>query len=238
MTTFFRAFRTSQVFVPTSGLTGLLEKRVQLYTPLELGDAASFVGDFQHSADSDLGLDDVAGYHNNHADDPGASSLSLADGAGFNWERPRGLSDALALYQHLHIILDGFHPPTNTIETLTAGETINVGMAVYVPSSNTANLSTANSNGGIEAFPVGLANSHATAGDDVLVRCEGSIYQDDWTLTTGTTLLTVGAWYFLSDTPGMLTTTAPSTNNHTIIRVGRALTEKLFDIEISDGIVL
>jgi hypothetical protein len=242
MITLFRAHQMPQVFVPTSGLTGLLEKRVQLYTPLELGAAASFIGDFQHSADSDIYLDDAADWHNNHANDPGGSALSLADGAGFNWERSRGISGDLTLSHKVHIVLDGYHPggggTDNTSHTLTAGETVNAGMAVYVPSSNTVNLSTANSAGSIESFPVGLANGNATVGNEVEVLCEGSVYLPDWTAVIGTANLTVGSWYFLSDTSGKLTTTAPSTANHTIIRVGRAITTTLFDIEISDGIVL
>jgi hypothetical protein len=163
--------------------------------------------------------------------------MALVDSAAANMERPRVSTHNMALTDTVHVSLDGHHPDTS-IHTLNAGETINVGMAVYIPTSNTANLATANSAGSIESFPVGLANSNATVGTDVEVLCEGSVYQADWSLVTGTATLTVGAWYFLSDTDGMLTTTAPSTDNHIIIRVGRAITETLFDIEISDGVVL
>lgn len=60
-------------------------------------------------------------------------------------------------------------------------------------------------------YAIGVAVSSGAPTEDVLVTHMGLITQEDWTEVTGTTLLTTGSRYYLSDTdPGQLVTVAPS----------------------------
>lgn len=60
----------------------------------------------------------------------------------------------------------------------------------------------------------------------------------DWTNVIGSMLLTQGQIYYLSTTPGMLTTTAPTTVGQCVTRVGVAITTQLFEIFLQAPILL
>lgn len=245
MNNLFRTFLMPQAMVPTSGLTGLLEKRVSLYTPLILGDAVSFLGDFNHSADSDLYLDDAVTYHNNHGSDPGASALSMADSATFSWSRNRSLPDTLNLTSFAHASLDGYHPSTGgdpdlSKHVMVASGNIAVGQPVYIINSNTVAWAEAVPNGSdysrCQVF--GLCQVAGTNGNAVTILTDGYVERDNWGIITGTLTLTVGALYYLSETVGQLTETPPSSDGSMIVRVGRAFTPTKLDIEIGETAIL
>lgn len=242
MNNLFRTFLMPQAMVPTSGLTGLLEKRVSLYTPLILGDAVSFIGDFNHSADSDLDLVDVVASHNNHASDPGSVALSLTQNATFNWSRSRGILDVLALSDHAHAYLLGLGgggggDPDLSKHTATFDSTMVVGQPIYVSGNNTVDLAKADNVTTAEA--VGLVLTGATAGDDGEWIAEGSVVKLDWTAITGSAALTPGSTYYLSEiTAGMLSASAPTTRGNYVVRVGKALSTTKIDIEIAVDLLL
>lgn len=237
-------------FIPLfSRNVGLIEKRHSVSSWLNLVGTVNFSGDFNHSASNTLLLDYDVEDHVNHGEDPASQSLNLSSNAGQVVERPRAVESVLTLNDHAHAALEGYHPPGTgngdadlTKHIMTASGTINKGQPLYVSSSNT--VTTANANPGSPipnysvAYSIGLAGDDATTGQDVTVHCEGSVEQDDWSLVAGTANLTAGALYYLDSTAGLLTTTPLTTNGLVSIKIGRALTTKKIDIEISDPVIL
>lgn len=241
-----RMFRRNPVMSPLSGSVGLLEKRIDAFSGLSLVDVAAAVGDFGHGFSSTLLLDSDAISHTNHGSDPGSHTMALGDSATVIMDKPRELTSNVTFADAAHACLCGYHPSSSStptgLETLTASETVNIGQPVIVLTTNS--VSKANAYLGLipiytVGYPIGLAASDATSGNDIQIRTEGSVTQSDWTLVTGTTSLTVGAWYFLDGpTSGKLTTSAITTDGYVAIRVGRALDTQRLDIEISDGVIV
>jgi len=218
------------------GLFGLKEKRLTVSNGLALTDAATHGSDtWNRSADNTLLLDDETTPHVNHANDPGTSTLTLTDDAGFNFVRLRGLSDDLALSDHVHVSKDGLTETTSQ-HTLTANETINVGQPVYVSSADTVNLADADTLN--TSHVLGLAVTDATANSNVIVMADGSVERSDWTAITGTASLTPGVVYYLSTTAGGLTSTPPTGDGDNIVRCGVAVSTTKFDIEINEVAIL
>jgi hypothetical protein len=156
-------------------------------------------------------------------------------------DKPRTLTSNMLLADTAHAVLDGYSAHTGR-EPMNSGGTINIGQPVSVLTSNTASLSNAYL-GVIPVaqigYPIGLALTDATIGKSIVIATEGSVEQADWTIVTGTTTLTVGAWYFLDGpTAGKLTINPITTEGYVAIRVGRAITTTKIDIEISDGVIV
>lgn len=222
--------------VPLSGGAGLLEKRETLVSTLALAQDVIHTGDWQHSADDVLLLDDEAGSHVNHADDPGGSTLTLTDDAAFNMERLRGLTDALALDDFVHVALDGVAAPPPSIFYMTANETINVGQPVYVSAADTVNLADADTLN--TSHVLGLAVTDATANATVTVHTDGKVERSDWTAIAGTANLVAGAVYYLSTAAGQLTITPPTGDGDHVVRCGVAINTTTIDIEINEVAIL
>lgn len=246
MTIFFRAFRSATPFVDT-GAPSLLERRLATFSYLGLTSCAAFVGEFVRSAENDVWLDDEAAWHRNNANDPGGSTLSMSDLAGFNWDRYRSHEDTLNLTHFAHAALDGYHPSGNgtgdpdlSKHVMTANGAITVGQPVYVLSSNTVKLAEATPDSGNYARcqVVGLCQVAGVDGNDVTILTEGHIERNDWTIIVGTASLTAGAIYFLGETAGTLVEIPPSTDGALVVRVGRALTTTKLDIEIGESAIL
>lgn len=111
------------------------------------------------------------------------------------------------------------------------------GMVVYVPSDGHAELAQADAVATSGA--IGLAEFDVTATNTGTYLTEGQVSRNDWTLVTGTFSLTPGAVYFLSTSlAGGMSTTPPSVVGETIVRIGRAASLTVLDIEISQPILL
>jgi hypothetical protein len=68
---------------------------------------------------------------------------------------------------------------------------------------------------------------------------DGQVVRNDWTAITGTASLTPGADYFLDpDNLGRLTAVAPTAVGEFVVRVGKAQSPTVFDVEISPPIRL
>jgi hypothetical protein len=119
--------------------------------------------------------------------------------------------------------------------------TINIGEPVYSTSATSVDLSQANAQstiriaGLVADITIAAAAAGNVAVDGVLVATTGQ-----WDAVTGQTGgLTPGADYFLDpSTPGRLTTTAPTTAGQFVVRVGHALSDTEFEIEIQQPIKL
>jgi len=116
--------------------------------------------------------------------------------------------------------------------------TTDEGMVLYVPSNGHVDLAKADIVATSGA--VGLAEENVVATGTGTYITEGQVEKTDWTSVVGTTLLTPGAVYFLSiDDEGEMTTIAPDDSpGESSVRIGTALTTQIFDIEISQPVLL
>jgi len=111
------------------------------------------------------------------------------------------------------------------------------GMVVYVTSAGTADLAKADAEATVGA--VGMAAEDVLAGETKTYLTEGQVQKTDWSSVTGTTLLTPGAVYFLSESSaGMLTTTAPTAAGDFVLFAARALSTTTLDIEVGHPVLL
>jgi hypothetical protein len=67
-----------------------------------------------------------------------------------------------------------------------------------------------------------------------LAITSGQVSRDDWTPVAGSISLEMGVPYFLNPlVAGTITTTPPSAQGQFVIELGRALTDKVFDVKIN-----
>ena len=228
----------------SDGVVGLLEKRLHASSGLALSDAVSLAGsEYNRELDDTLLMDDEAGWHSNHAEDPAGDTLSMSDTVAINMEMLRPTSSTLLLTDHAHASLDGYHPPGSgggdtylDRHEITANETIAIGQPVYVSGNNTVNLADADSI--TTSHVLGLAETGGSANSTINVLSSGIVTLADWTSVTGSATLTPGAVYYLSDTVGQLTTTPPSGDGDAVVSCGLAITTTKMDIEINEIAVL
>jgi len=214
---------------------GLKEKRLLAASSLALVHTVSQTGNRNAAAENTLLLDHAAVWHNNHAEDPGSSTLNFAQGATFNIERPRSCESTLSFSQYVHVILEGYHAPSTTL-ALVAGETVNVGAPAYITSNNTANLASASD--AVKSRAIGLITQAASANSATIVQTDGSVEVADWTSIIGAAALTPGTVYFLHTTDGQMRATPPTGDGEVVVTMGVAVTTTKFDIEVNEVAVL
>ncbi len=112
-----------------------------------------------------------------------------------------------------------------------------IGQPIYVKSNTHIGLAKADAAGTMKV--AGLAITAVSATFTALYNADGRLSLADWTAITGSATLTPGAYYYLDDaTPGMMTTTAPTTTGKYVVRLGRAISTVIFDIEVEQSILL
>lgn len=231
----------------TDGIVGRDEKNLIATSGLGLiHDVSLASSEWDRRLSNTLSFIDDLDLHINHAEDPAANSISLADGATFNMDFARPGINTLDFTDYAHAALDGYHPGTGnggdpdlSLYTMTSAAAIVEGSPVYISSSNTVNSANASPTpDAAVCTPVGFAtNAAASAGADVNVLTEGHVELSDWAAVAGTTNLVAGAKYKLGTIAGTITTTAPTGNGEHVVRVGIAITTKILDIEISNAVV-
>ena len=114
-------------------------------------------------------------------------------------------------------------------EILTVGAPLRVDFLgqLYLADAATPNNS----------YVVGLAGATTNIGFACPVE-RTNLETPSWTAIVGAASLTPGATYFLSATPGMLTTTPPSTVGHTVVVIGKALSTTVMELTLSPPIML
>lgn len=131
-------------------------------------------------------------------------------------------------------------PPGPTVE-LYDGENkdvsaFSIGMPIARHPSGTGFIIADNTT--IARSVMGLATVGAAVGFTETVQVQGVFSLADWTAIIGSMNLTALGDYFLSATPGMLTTTSPTTPGTTSQFVGFALSTTDLLIEIQQSILL
>jgi hypothetical protein len=224
--------------VPRNGRVGLLEKRLIAVSSMGLGHSATLAGSiYDRDTDDEMLLDDDTDWHNNHGDDPAPNTMTMLDSAEFNMDWARGIESGMGLGDSVHISLDGYHAPPSEYDTI-ADDTLVLGNAVFISSSNHVDLASCDPDGGDDAEVVGLVKVGGSANDTVTILTDGSLELTDWTAIIGTTNLTAGSIYYLQETPGTIGTTATTTDGFVVTRVGRAITTTKLDIEIGEVVDL
>ena len=118
-----------------------------------------------------------------------------------------------------------------------ADEAIAAGQPVYVKSTGHVGLAKANNL--LTQNVAGLATSGVALAHSLLYNTDGRLQLDDWSEVTGTTLLVPGSIYFLSDSDyGTMTISPPTQIGSYVIRIGKAVSFVIMDIEISQSVLL
>jgi hypothetical protein len=142
------------------------------------------------------------------------------------------VAEMIATQQYVTGLVGGLTDPFEA----EGGDDIAKGMPIYL--DLTGRLQKAQNN---------MVGTYQVAGlmlDDVLATftgtyiSDGQIEQDDWTAVTGSATLDKGAVYFLDEFSGQMTTVAPTAAGQYVLRLGRAQTETIFDLEIAQPIRL
>lgn len=127
--------------------------------------------------------------------------------------------------------------------SMTNGEAsaLVIGTLTYVSAANTVKKAQANALGTCDVLGM-VKDISAAAAASVSNQTDGQISAttDQWDAVTGQTGgLTPGAVYFLSAaTAGRMTVTAPTTSGQYVLRIGKALSTTLFDLNIGQPIGL
>lgn len=116
----------------------------------------------------------------------------------------------------------------NLIRTNVDAVQIKAGQAV-TPTSTGVELANPAST---TTLAVGLALGNIDVGDPGVIVTTGQFSLDDWTEVIGTTNLTAGSTYFLSNVSGKLSSTPPSGLINQI--VGKALTANILSLTLFD----
>lgn len=236
--------RSPTPFVPSgsSGAAGLVEKRVNASSGLNVSDSVAYIGDFAREAENWLLMDSDVQRHLNHGNDPAAHTMAISDSVGITADRPRGASNTITFTGVAHAALDGYHPssggggdPDLSKHSVTFDADTLIGQPVYVSGDGKVDLAKADA---VSTWNcAGLAAESVSAGATGNFLTEGSVNTANWASVTGSAALTPGAVYYLSEAAaGQLKTTPPSTG--AVVRVGRALTTTKMDIEVAQEVVL
>lgn len=114
---------------------------------------------------------------------------------------------------------------------------ITVGMPVYVKSTGAVDKAAATASGTCRVLGLVKDASISAAGSG-FIQTDGVLSSVDWTDVTGSATLTAGAVYYLSETAGLLTTTAPTASGSYVMKVGMAISTTEFEIDTDRGGVL
>lgn len=118
-----------------------------------------------------------------------------------------------------------------------ADSNVVAGQPVYVKANTHVDLAKADAAATCKV--AGLATETKSTGHAVKYISDGKQTLADWTAIVGVAALTPGADYYLSKTTvGQLTTVAPLTVGEYVVRVGRAVSTTILDVEISEPILL
>lgn len=115
-------------------------------------------------------------------------------------------------------------PPLLQEATNSNASAITIGQPVYVDGAGSVDLADASAR--TTSNVVGLvydASIATTATGNIMMNDGAVLTSADWTAVVGSTTLTAGAEYFLSETAGQLTTTPVTTSGGVVVLVGIAV---------------
>jgi hypothetical protein len=128
-------------------------------------------------------------------------------------------------------------PKSTDYHSAQADAQIKIGYPVYLKTSGHVAPAQANEPGTAQVAGISISDTAPTFACKYIT--EGRVERTDWTEVAGTALLSAGATYFLDPLiAGRITTTAPVSSGHYVVRVGRAVTSNTLDVEIELPILL
>lgn len=116
----------------------------------------------------------------------------------------------------------------------TVFQAVTKGQPVYAKSTGVVDLGDASAMA--TAKIVGLMNEAGALSATAAYVHSGVVEQSSWTSVIGVATLTTDSVYFMSETEGELTTTAPTGASSVVIRVGIALSTTQFLVQIHQPI--
>jgi len=131
--------------------------------------------------------------------------------------------------------------PASVAMTNNNASPIVIGNAVYCDGAGTVDLAQSDASGTVEVLglvsdvSIGAAASGTIQTDGVLSATTGQ-----WDVIAGTTGgLAAGTVYYLDpDTPGYITSTAPTSGGEYVVRIGQAISTTELEISIEQPILL
>jgi len=114
---------------------------------------------------------------------------------------------------------------------------ITIGMPVYVKANGSVDKAAATATGTAKVLGLVQAASIAAAGSG-FIQTDGILASADWTAVVGGVTLTAGSKYYLSDTAGLLTLTAPTAAGSFVMMVGVAISTTEMEIDTDRGGVM
>lgn len=127
--------------------------------------------------------------------------------------------------------------PSGVFTPAVAGGSARAGQPLYFKAPAVLDLAQAIDapTGAAHPYQVaGLAAIDANGGEQVGLITDGQVSLSDWNFVTGTSQLTVGTRYYLSQAAaGMLSETCPSAAGTTVISVGQAISPSTLEVEIT-----
>jgi hypothetical protein len=127
-------------------------------------------------------------------------------------------------------------PSIDQIVQALCAVNVKAGQPVYLDRV-TGQVKLAEANIYAASFVSGLASADTNAGH-ICTLDAVALELPDWTLVVGVTALTPGLPYFLSTTPGMLTTTAPQGIGQCVTLVGIAATTTIMNLNLAWPLLL
>lgn len=122
-------------------------------------------------------------------------------------------------------------PSSTDYHTAEAGTNIKTGYPLYLTTGGLINPAQADAP--VTTQAAGVSISDTAAGSIGQYITEGRVERSDWTEVAGTLNLITGATYFLDPlVAGHITNLAPSATGHYVVRIGRAVSTELLDVEI------
>lgn len=142
------------------------------------------------------------------------------------------VAEVIAVQQYAAGLVGGLTDPYEA----EAGVDLEEGMPVYIDGTGRLQKGRNDIVAGYQIAGLMVADVAAMVSGSYI--SDGPIEKLDWTSVAGTASLTRGAIYYLSNTPGMITTTAPTADGYYVVPVGRAQSETILDIELGQPIRL
>ena len=164
-------------------------------------------------------------------------TLSFIQTLAHNKLRPLSASSAMALTDDP--MVSGGHTGLVTIHNATGDGLLYAGQPIYVKPDGHLGLSASD----LTATEAGVAGIMYTDGGGIvngeaLFISDGELELDDWTTASGNSTLTPGAPYYLSTTEGVMSISPPIGDLNYIVKVGRAISKRVFAIDLGEGVRL
>lgn len=163
--------------------------------------------------------------------------MAMFDAASHARHRPLTASHTLGISDNVTVA--GGRVGQSTIHEGVANGVVLAGQAVYMQASGYLAVTEADDETKASVAGVAYQSGGGVFSGPLFYLTDGELELSDWSQAAGVTTLTPGAVYYLDPSyDGRLTSTAPTADGVYVVKVGRALTTTMLDIELGEGVGL